>query len=415
MYRPVELFIALRHLRSRNRNRFVSFISLISVVGIALSVAVLMVVLSVMNGFESEVKDRILAVVPHASVTGIDGKISDWEALSRIAESFDDIAGAAAFVEGQGMLVSDTGTAGIQLRGILPDQEVSVAGIDELIVEGSFDVLADRGYKIVIGRVLADRLGVGMGDSVVLLTTEGSMTPVGFMPRMRRFEVAGIFYAGMYEFDRSLAYIHMGDAARLSRMPNAATGVSIAVDDPLRAPQVVRELARQYGGNVYVSDWTRQHANFFRSIELTKSIIFIILLMVVAVAAFNIVSTLVMVVREKSSEIAILRSMGASATSVLWIFVAEGTLIGLAGTLSGLLIGTVLALNLGSIAGAIESVLGISFIAPDVYFISELPSRLEYADVWRICLVAFVLAVSATIYPALRGAWTNPAVALRHD
>jgi lipoprotein-releasing system permease protein len=415
MYRPVELFIALRHLRSRNRNRFVSFISLISVVGIALSVAVLMVVLSVMNGFEAEVKDRILEVVPHASITGIGGRIEDWKELSSTAAGRDDVVGVAPFVDGQGMLVSDAETAGIELRGILPEMERSVARVEDLIVAGGFDGLADRGYKIVIGRVLAERLQVKVGDSVVLLVTEGSMTPIGLMPRMRRFEVTGIFYAGMYDIDRSLAYIHMADAGRLSRIGDAATGVSVSVSDPLAAPEIIREIALQYGGNVYVSDWTRQHANFFRSIELTKSIIFIILLMVVAVAAFNIVSTLVMVVREKSSEIAILRSMGASATNILWIFVAEGTLIGFAGTIMGLLAGTVLALNLASVAGVIESVMGISFIAPDVYFISELPSRLEFSDVWRVCLVAFLLAVSATIYPALRGAWTNPATALRHD
>lgn len=415
MYRPVEFFIALRYLRSRNRNRFVSFISLISVIGIALSVAVLIVVLSVMNGFESEVKDRILAVVPHASVTGLEGRLDNWSELTRIVTARDDTRGAAPFVGGQGMLVSDTETAGIELRGILPDEEKSVSGAIALSEDGGFDMLKSRSYQIVLGKVLAERLGVVAGDNVVLLTTEGSMTPVGLMPRMRRFQVAGVFYAGMYEFDRSLAYVHLEDAARMFRMGDTITGVSIAVDEPLAAPGIVRAAAREFGGGVYVSDWTRQHANFFRSIELTKGIIFVILLMVVAVAAFNIVSTLVMVVREKAAEIAILRSMGASATSILWIFVAEGTFIGLSGTAIGLLLGVLVAVNLGAIVALVESAMGIQFIAPDVYFISELPSRLEISDVVQICAVAFCLAVLATIYPALRGAMMNPSRALRHE
>jgi len=415
MYRPFELFIALRYLRSKNRNRFVSFIALISVVGIALAVAVLIVVLSVMNGFEYEVKNRILAVVSHATITGIEGSIGDWSELAAIAENETGVVAAAPFISGQGMLVSEAGSAGVELRGVLPERESAVSGAVEMLTEGSLAELRSRGYGIVLGKVLAERLGVGIGDKIVLMTTEGSITPVGMVPRMRRFEVVGIFYAGMYEFDRSLAYIHLDDAARILRMGGDVTGISLAVDEPLAAPVIVRAAARAYGGGVYVSDWTRQHANFFRSIELTKSIIFVILLMVVAVAAFNIVSTLVMVVREKAAEIAILRSMGASAFSILWIFVAEGTLIGLAGTVAGLIVGVMVAGNLGAIVGLLESVMQIQFVAPDVYFISELPSKLEFDDIWRICAVAFVLAVIATIYPALRGAWTNPAQALRHD
>jgi lipoprotein-releasing system permease protein len=415
MYRPFELFIALRYLRSKNRNKFVSFIALISVLGIALAVAVLIVVLSVMNGFEYEVKNRILAVVSHATITGLDGSTEDWVGLSNVAEAQSGVVATAPFIGGQGMLVSEDASAGVELRGVLPKRESAVSGAVELLAEGSLSELKSRGYGIVLGKVLAERLGASVGDKIILMTTEGSITPVGMVPRMRRFEVVGIFYVGMYEFDRTLAYIHMDDAARILRMGEAVTGVSLAVDEPLAAADIVRTVARAYGGGVYVSDWTRQHANFFRSIELTKAIIFVILLMVVAVAAFNIVSTLVMVVREKSAEIAILRSMGASAASVLWIFVAEGTLIGLAGTFMGLIVGVLVASNLGAIVGLVESVMQTKFVAPDVYFISELPSRLEFDDIWRICVVAFVLTVLATIYPALRGAWTNPAQALRHD
>ncbi len=415
MLSPVELFIAIRHLRSKNRSRFVSFIALISLVGIALSVAVLIVVLSVMNGFEYEVRQRILSVVSHGAISGLDGRLEDWELLSALTNEQPGIAATAPFVSGQGMLVGSTGVAGVEVRGILPAAEIQTSGAAELLTQGSFAELESRAYRIVIGQELAARLGVEMGDKIILLTTQGSITPAGLMPRMRRFEVAGIFYAGMYEFDRSLAYIHLDDAARLLRKGEAVTGISIAVDEPMQARDTVRNAARAYGGGVYVTDWTRQHANFFRSIELTKTIIFIILLMVVAVAAFNIVSTLVMVVREKASEIAILRSMGASSRSVLMVFVGQGTLIGLSGTLIGLALGLLIAFNLGAIVGFVESVFNMRFVAPDVYFISELPSKVRSGDVIRICSVAFILAVLATIYPALRAAATNPAEALRHE
>jgi lipoprotein-releasing system permease protein len=413
--RPYELFIALRHLRSRNRNRFVSFISLISVIGIALSVAVLIVVLSVMNGFESEVRNKILSVVPHATITGLNDRIEDWQLLQDSSAAHSEVLAAAPFVTGQGMLVGAEGIAGVQLRGVLPAAEIGVSGAAELIGTDVLRSLESRKYRIVIGKELARRLGVQIGDRVILMTTQGSMTPAGLMPRMRRFEVAGIFYAGMYEFDRSLAYVHMEDAARLMGMGNSVSGVSLSVSEPLEANRIVRSSARAYGGGVYVSDWTREHANFFRSIELTKSIIFIILLLVVAVAAFNIVSTLVMVVREKTAEIAILRSMGVSAKSVLLIFVTEGTLIGLVGTCLGLLIGLLVAINLGTLVGLVESLFNISFVAPDVYFISELPSDVQTEDVLRICGLAFLLAVLATVYPALRAAATNPARSLRHE
>jgi lipoprotein-releasing system permease protein len=415
MLRPYELFVAFRHLRSKNRNRFVSFISLISVIGIALSVAVLIVVLSVMNGFEREVRSKILSVIPHATITGLEGRLPDWERLAELAVEEAEVVAAAPFVDAQGMLVSEQGVAGIQLRGVLPAAERGVSGAAEMLGNAALDSLMPRAYKILIGQELANRLGVVVGDRVILMTAKGSMTPVGMIPRMRRFEVAGIFYAGMYEFDRSLAYLHMDDAARLTGIGNMATGLSLSVTDPLEAARVVRQVARTYGGGVYVSDWTREHANFFRSIELTKAIIFIILLLVVAVAAFNIVSTLVMVVREKSAEIAILRSMGAAASSILFIFIFEGTLIGLVGAFCGLVVGLSVAFNLSDIVAGVEFLLGIQFIAPDVYFISELPSDIQMPDVMRITVIAFLLAVLATVYPALKAAAMNPAKALRHE
>ena len=415
MPRFYEFSIALRYLQSQNKNRFVSFISLISVIGIALAVAVLIVVLSVMSGFEFEVRNRILAVVSHASISGIDGRLDDWRRLDEIAQENPKVFATSPFVQGQGMAVGADSIAGVQLRGIQPAAELAASGAGALVVEGSLNSLVPRSYGIVLGRELAHRLSVGIGDSIILLTTQGAITPVGFMPRMRRFEVVGIFFAGMYEFDRSLAYINIADAAKLFRLDDAVTGIRLAVQDPLQAADLVRQVARAFGGGVYVTDWTRQHANFFRSIQLTKSIIFVILLLVVAVAAFNIVSTLVMVVRGKRAEIAILRSMGSAARDILWIFMSQGTLIGAAGTALGLLLGIIVSWNLGALVEFLEFLLQTHLVTPDIYFISELPVRVGWADVAQICGIAFLLALVSTVYPAWRGAAVDPVSALRHD
>jgi len=412
---PYELSIALRYLRSRNRSKFVSFISMISVVGIALATTVLIVVLSVMNGFEYEVRNRILSVISHASITGIDGYITDREYLQEVAAADEAVISSSAYVEGQGILVSSLDIAGVKLHGIEPEAELATSGIGDLMREGSFDTLESRSYSLVIGSVLADELGVSVGDKLVMLTTQGTVTPAGLMPRTRRFTVTGIFHAGMYEYDRTLVYAHIEDAARLFRAQNGVTGVTLAVSEPMRAGTIVRQIARSYGGGVYITDWTRQQANFFRSIELTKSIVFIILLLVVAVAAFNIVSTLVMVVRDKRAEIGILRSLGSSRMSVLWIFVAQGTAIGLIGTAFGVLFGVLLSWNMPAIVSGIEMLLGFRFLQADVYFISDFPSRLLWSDVGQVAGIAFLLSVLSTIYPAWRGALTPPAEALRHD
>ena len=412
---PFEVFVGARYLRSRSRNAFVSFITVISVLGIALSVAVLIVVLSVMNGFESEVRQRILSVLAHGSITGIDDRLTDWQWLQGLAAGEDDIVSTSPFVAGQGMLVGPDAAAGVGFRGILPADESRTSGVADLLREGSLDSLESRAYNVVLGYALAERLGVGLGDDVVLVVPTGGMTPAGMLPRSRRFSVSGILDAGMYEYDRNLAYMHLEDAARLQRLGADVTGISLAVTDPMRAESTVRRLARAYGGGVYVSDWTRQHANFFRSIELTRSIIFFILLIVVAVAAFNIVSTLVMVVREKRSDIAILRSMGASAGSVLGVFVTEGVLIGLVGAITGVIAGVVLSLNLGTLAALLEQLMQTRFVAPDVYFIDTLPSSMRTTDIASVAGIAFVLVVAATIYPAWKGARTNPAEALRHE
>jgi lipoprotein-releasing system permease protein len=415
MLKPIELAIALRYLQSRNKSRFVSFISLISVTGIGIAVAVLIVVLSVMNGFEYEIRAKILKVVAHAAITGIDGSLEEWRQVENIVSAHPETVSVARFISGQGMLVGDDDIKGVEVRGVDPDAELRTSGIGELMQQGAIESLESGAYRMVIGQELADMLGVRIGDKLILMISQGVVTPAGLVPRMRRFEVSGIFSAGMYEYDRGLIYINVEDAARLFRLGDAVTGIRLTVADPLRAPIIVRSIAESLGRDVFITDWTRQHANFFRSIQLTKSIIFVILLLVVAVAAFNIVSTLVMVVQEKRAETAILRTLGASPISVLGIFMLQGGLIGIIGTLFGVMLGVGVALNIDWIVAGIERLIGFRFLAPDIYFISDFPSRLLLSDVVQVGGIAVLLAFVSTIYPAWRGAVMAPADALRHD
>lgn len=410
-----ELLVGSRYLRSRNRNRFISFISLISVLGIALAVAVLIVVLSVMNGFEYEVRARILSVISHGAITGWQGRMDDWQSVRDLAAANPDTKAVARFVSGQGMLVGESEIRGVEIRGVDPAREAEVSELPALMESGSLDALEPGSYHIVIGRRLADDLGADIGSRLILMVAEGVTTPAGLAPRMRRFEVRGIFNAGMYEYDRGLVFVHVQDAGKLLRLGDTVSGIRIAVADAMRAPVVVRDIARSLGRDVYITDWTRQHANFFRSIQLTRSIIFVILLLVVAVAAFNIVSTLVMVVREKRGDIAILRTLGAAPAGILRIFVTQGALVGLVGTLLGVLLGLLIAANLDGIVAMIERVLGMKFLAPDVYFISDFPSQIRASDVLQVGGIALLLALLSTLYPAWRGARTEPAQALRHE
>jgi lipoprotein-releasing system permease protein len=415
-----EWLIGTRYLRSTHRRGFVSFVALMSVCGLMLGVATLIVVLSVMNGFERELRSRILAVTSHGTIVGLSGSLADWQELRERVQLQGGVHAAVPYIESQVMLANGAHMLGAQLRGVLPQEEARATGLGQRLTAGSLDDLANGAYNVILGSALAHDLDLHVGDSVVLIAPQGTATPTGVVPRMRRFRVAGLFDSGMYEFDRGLVLAHLADAARLLRMGSDVTGLRLALDDPLRAPATVRHIALTlqgaFGGpGYYVSDWTEDHANFFRSIENTKSMMFVILLMIVAVAAFNIIATLVMIVKEKQTDIAIVRTLGAAPRNVLLTFAVQGVLIGLVGTALGALLGTALADNLERLVGALERLVGTQFLDARVYYMSELPAYVEGTDVLKICVVAFLLCALATVYPAWRAARTAPAQALRHE
>ena len=415
MKQPYEISIAARYLRSGSRNGFISFISMVSMIGVGLAVAVLIVVLSVMNGFESELQRRILGVVSHASVIGYEGALEDWVSLREQALNRPDVLAAAPFVEGQGMLVAGDLVAGVGVRGIEIGLEPQVSSIEDLLLRGGLDALNDGNYQILIGSSLAEALNVEIGASVVLLIAQASVTPAGVMPRMRTFTVGGIFEAGIYEYDRGLVFVSMEDAAKLFRTDGRATGLRLAVEDIYLAGQTAREFAVELGGNVYITDWSQQHRNFFRSIQLTKNIMFVLLSLVILVAAFNIVSTLVMVVKDKRGDVAILRSMGARSLSIMTVFVSQGAFIGLVGTGLGLALGLLVASQIETLVSVLQNWFGIDLLSAEVYLISDLPIQIRIREVAQICLTAFVLAILATVYPAISAVRQRPAEVLRYE
>ncbi len=415
---PYEWLIGTRYLRSAHRSGFVSFVAVMSVIGLALGVAVLIVVLSVLNGFEGELRHRMLTVTSHATITGIEGRIADWRKAQADAAVQKNVVAVAPFVESRGLLANGDRVAGSLVRGILPEEEQKAVGLGSRMKEGALDDLQPGQFRVILGKALAEELEVKVGQTVVLMAPEGSATPAGFAPRMRRFTVSGIFESGMYEYDRGLALTHMTDAARLYRLGNDVTGLRLALEDPFQARASVREvaLAIDYSGaGYYVSDWTQDHAVFFRSIELTKSMMFFILLILVVVAAINLVATLVMIVKEKQTDIAILRTIGAAPDNVLRMFLVQGAIIGLVGTLAGAALGWVLAYYVTDVVHGIESLFNVQFLDASVYLMSDLPSEVRLGDVLEVSGVALLLSAIATIYPAWRAARTLPAEALRHE
>jgi lipoprotein-releasing system permease protein len=373
--------------------------------------------LSVFNGFEAELQSRVLGMASDATITGLEGTIEDWPVLREQAIARDDIVAAAPFVEGQALAVAEANetTAGVAVRGIDPTIERSVSNIESMIVAGSLDALGAEGFNIVIGGALAQALGVTLGDEIRLVLAQGFVTPVGMMPRNRSFTVVGVFDAGMYEFDRGLAFIDFDVAATLFATGGRASGLRLSVADIFTAGSTATELARALGGGYYVSDWMRQHGNSFRSIQLTKSIFFVILSLVIAVAAFNIVSTLVMVVRDKRGDVAILRSIGATPRSILAVFAGQGTAIGLLGITFGVALGLGVVALLEPAVQLIESSFGIDLLSEDAYFISDLPTDARPIEVVQIALLSLAIAVAATLYPAWSAARQPPAEALRYE
>ena len=412
---PYELLIGLRYTRAKRRNHFISFISLISMLGIGLGVAALIVVLSVMNGFQKELRTRILGVASHIQIVGVSGELTNWQQVAEQAMKHPEVRASAPFVQSQGMFSVDGNVKGALIRGILPDREDTVADFRKTIQSGSLDALRPGEFGIVLGADLARSLRVFVGDKVTLIAPQGTVTPAGVAPRLKTFRVVGIFEVGMYEYDSGLALIHLQDAQRLYQMEDRVSGVRLKVDDLVQAPRIARESARIVDADAYLHDWTKSHANFFRAVQIEKNMMFIILSLIVAVAAFNLVSTLVMAVTDKQADIAILRTLGARPRSIMAVFVVQGALVGFIGLGLGIAGGVALALNIDVVVPFIERMLGIHFLAKDVYYISDLPSDLQWGDVWGVTLIAFVLSLLATLYPSWRASRVNPAEALRYE
>jgi len=413
-----ELAVGLRYTRARRgsgRNGFVSFIAAVSMLGIALGVAALIVVLSVMNGFQEELRTRILSVASHIEIRALQGGLADWQSVARAVRANPHVTAAAPYVFGQAMLSAGDVNRGALIRGVDPALEETVADFGAHMSQGSLAALKPGEFGIVLGAELARALGVRLGESVVVITPQGTVTPAGTLPRVKSFRLVGVFEIGMFEFDSGLALIHIADAQRLYRMGDAVSGVRLKLDDLFAAPSVARELLPLLPIDAEVRDWTLSHANFFRAVAIEKRMMFLILTLIVAVAAFNIVSAQMMVVTDKQADIAILRTQGASPASILAIFVIQGALVGTAGTLLGVAGGLALALNIETVVPFVERMLGIQFLDKSVYYISELPSQVQRADVILVAAIALVLTLLATVYPSWRAARVNPAEALRYE
>ena len=412
---PYELFVGLRYTRAKRRNHFISFISLASMIGIALGVMALIVVLSVMNGFQKEIRARILGVASHIQISGPEERLANWQGIAAQLPKFADVRASAPYVMGQGLLTFDSNVKGVLIRGILPQEEQKVADIHSHMLAGKLTDLHAGEFGIVLGAVLARELGVGLGDKVTLVTPQGQVTPAGMMPRLKQFRVVGVFRIDMHEYDSGLALIQMNDAQRLFRLGDQVSGLRLKLSDVMLAPKVTHDLIYGLKADAYISDWTQQHANYFRAVQIEKRMMFIILTLIIAVAAFNLVSTLVMTVTDKQADIAILRTLGASPASIMKIFVVQGALVGFIGTALGVVSGIVVALNIDVIVPAIERLIGTHILSGEVYMITQLPSDLQWADVSSIGEVSLVLSLLATLYPSWRAARINPAEALRYE
>ncbi|MEM9182823.1 MAG: lipoprotein-releasing ABC transporter permease subunit [Pseudomonadota bacterium] len=414
MYRPLQFYIGLRYTRAKRRNHFISFISLISMLGIALGVTVLITVISVMNGFEKELRERILGMLSHATITSIEGNMTQWRQAMADAGEHPSVIGAAPFIERE-TLIKGYRISGALVRGIDPALESDVSEVASNVIVGELADLKAGDFGIMLGVHLATALGVEPGDQLTVFAPQLRATPAGVLPQVKRFTVVGLFEVGMHEFDRGTALVHLDDAARLFRVSSGASGIRLKVEDMFRAWEVARDLQSDLSGIYYVRDWTQQHANLFRAVQMEKTVMFVILSLIVAVAAFNIISTLVMVVTDKQADIAILRTLGATPGTIMGVFVVLGSFIGVFGTVLGLIGGVALASNVETIVPALEELFRVQFMSSDIYYISDLPSDMQTRDVVKIGMLSLLLTILSTIYPAWRASRTQPAEALRYE
>jgi lipoprotein-releasing system permease protein len=414
MFQPLSFAIGLRYLRAKRRNGFISFISMASILGILIGVMALITTISVMNGFQEELRTRILGMVSHATIDGLDGPLQGWQQAVAVSRKDPRVLGAAPYVETE-TLLQGRRRQGALIRGVLPGSEPQVSDLDRSMKQGKLSDLQPGSYRIILGNELAQSLGVSVGDSVNVFVSEATVTPIGPIPRARRFTVSGIFEVGAQEYDFGLAVIHMQDAQKLMRMGDGVTGVRLRLTDIWDAWNVARSLANRLDGMYRVRDWTRDHENFFRSLKMEKTVMFVLLSLVIAIAAFNLVSSLVMLVQDKQADIAILRTLGLSPGAVMRVFMVQGTVIGVVGVGLGVVSGVLLSLNLSYIVHFIERLTGSELMPADVYYISGVPTAVEPSDVALVAAIAFLMCLLATIYPAWRAARTDPASALRYE
>ncbi len=414
MFKPLSLFVGLRYTRAKRHNHFISFISLISMLGMVLGVAVLILVLSVMNGFDRELRERILGMVPHVTINSYNGHILNWQKVVQSAEQVSEIIAAAPFIQGEVMLTHNGSVNGALLNGVQPQSERLVSIVSDHMIHGDIELLKAGDYGIILGDLLARKLRVTVGDSVTVILPVANSSPVGVLPRLKRFTVKGVFKVGA-QLDGTLAIIHIKDAATLYRLGNSVHGVRLKLADLFQASTVSKALLNKLDGDYWASDWTRTQGNLFKAIKLEKTMIGLLLLMIVAVAAFNIISTLVMLVTDKQADIAILRTMGASPFTIMKIFMVQGIVIGVVGTLLGVILGVILALSVSDVIAWVEQALEMQILNSDVYFISYIPSQLLMKDVVMVSSAALILSFLATLYPSVRAAKVSPAEALRYE
>ncbi len=415
MYRPTELFIGLRYIRAKRRNGYVSLFSLVSILGIALGVWLLIIILSVMNGFEKEVRERILSMISHINVSGYNGKLNDWDKVIKLVEKHPEVTGTAPYIRAEGMLIYKHQVSGALFRGVDPEKEKSISRVDEHMIEGKLADLKSGEFGIILGQGLAFRLGLDVGSKVTMVTPSANITPAGVMPRLKRFTVIGIFKVGFHEYDSALGLIHIEDAQRVFRLKGFVSGVQVQIRDLFDVARVRNSLSKEHLLDYWIKDWSYFHANWFSAVKVEKRMMSVILFVIIFVVSINIVSSLIMIVTDKRSDIAILRTLGASTTTIMRIFLLQGSIVGIVGTFAGVVTGIVTALNLESMYGWVEKQFGVELIDSSVYLISDLPSDLHWDQVIVIGTVSLIMSMLATIFPAWTASRTQPADALRYE